>query len=228
MRREAGPTTRTALRAAKVLEVSPIVAAGSLLVAFLIGAASASLTPTLSGIDGFAPIANGALAGVLAMTVLQSVILLMVGFAAIVLVRDASQTGPSRGWGRATIAGSIASGALIVARGALALTTEDHWLDSPGMPPWTVSVSWGTRIVGVSTLAGLVMVLRARGSLPRWGLPLIAACLATPIIHVLGIPMLEATVYFLLICAIGTAWRLHLAAETPDTAMPAAVVIAPR
>jgi len=217
------PPSSAALRAARMLEISPFAVAAGLLLAFIIGVASASLTPRMPGIGG---LGNPLIAMFGVATSIRLVVLLAVGVGSIVLVGAQARSGPGKSWAWATIAGAVASCALFVTDALLALLRFPPFgkgIAASDIESWENVIEWSIRSVGAATLTGLVLVLRARGGLPRWGLPLVFATLLSPLIHLLGVEILDGTTSFLLICTVGTAWRLQFQAETADAMVDASV-----
>ncbi len=222
------PPSRAALRAARVLEISPFAVAAGLLLAFIIGVASASLTPHMAGIGG---LGNPLIAMFGVATSIRLVVLLTVGVGSIVLVGAQARSGPGKSWAWATIAGAAASCALFVADALLILLRLPQFgigIPASDIASWEIGIGWSIRAVGAVTLADLVLVLRARGGLPRWGLPLVVATLLSPVIHLLGVEILDGTASFLLICAVGTAWRLQFQGETEGAIIDPSVLSASR
>ncbi|MFJ4164139.1 hypothetical protein ACIPY5_01155 [Microbacterium sp. NPDC089698] len=150
------------------------------------------------------------------MTCTRAVVLLAVGASAIVLAGAQTRRGPRRGLAWATIGVAAASCALFFADALLTMhrfLPFGSGLATPDADSWAGGIAWGARGIGAATLVGLVLILRARGGLPRWGLPLIVAILLSPLLHLVSIEILDGVAFFLLICTVGTAWRLQFEAE---------------
>lgn len=230
MPRSAVTSSRSALWAARALEASPFVAASGLVLGFVIGLAAATLPPAAVGIDGLVRVFDGLNMSLVVMRITLLAALASVAAGSVGLVLDQAKTGPARGRARATLAGAVLSCLLLLADGLISsapLLRSELWPRSPSVALWEGPASWIIRCVGAATLAGVVLVLRARGGLLRWGLPLIAAILASPFLHLLAIDLLDAVVFFLLVCTIGTAWRQHLETQTAQ-AVTAPIEALPR
>lgn len=205
-----------------MLEFSPFAVTAGLLLALVIGAAVGSFAPTMAGIGG---LGDPLIATWGVVTSTRLVVLLAVGVSSIVLVAAQAQSGPGRRLAWATIAGAAASCALFVTDALLTLLRFPplgEGIAASDIDSWESVIGWSVRGVGAITLVGLVHVLRARGGLPRWGFPLVIGTLLSPLIHLLGIEILDGVAFFFLICATGTAWRLQLLAETASAPAGAA------